>query len=113
MLDITDLEIPRGVIVSTGGQIPNNLAMRLQSQHVPILGTSATDIDHAEDRHKFSAMLDEIGVDQPLLAGTHDNGRYLPFRRRGGIPRADPSELRTLGRGDERRARTAPSWSTS
>ena len=65
MLDITDLEIPRGVIVSTGGQIPNNLAMRLQSQHVPILGTSATDIDHAEDRHKFSAMLDEIGVDQP------------------------------------------------
>ena len=65
VLDITDLEIPRGVIVSTGGQIPNNLAMRLQSQHVPILGTSATDIDHAEDRHKFSAMLDEIGVDQP------------------------------------------------
>lgn len=65
VLDITDLEMPRGVIVSTGGQIPNNLAMRLQSQHVPILGTSATDIDNAEDRHKFSSMLDKIGVDQP------------------------------------------------
>ena len=65
VLDITDLEIPRGVIVSTGGQIPNNLALRLQNEHVPILGTSAEDIDHAEDRHKFSAMLDRIGVDQP------------------------------------------------
>ena len=65
VLDITDLEQPKGVIVSTGGQIPNNLALRLQNEHVPILGTSATDIDHAEDRHKFSAMLDEIGVDQP------------------------------------------------
>ena len=65
VLDITDLEIPRGVIVSTGGQIPNNLAMRLQHEHVPILGTSAENIDRAEDRHKFSAMLDEIGVDQP------------------------------------------------
>ncbi len=65
VLDITDLEVPRGVIVSTGGQIPNNLAMRLQHEHVPILGTSAEDIDRAEDRHKFSAMLDEIGVDQP------------------------------------------------
>ena len=65
VLDITDLELPRGVIVSTGGQIPNNLAMRLHNQHVPILGTSAEDIDHAEDRHKFSSMLDKIGVDQP------------------------------------------------
>ena len=65
VLDIADLEIPRGVIVSTGGQMPDHLAMRLQSQHVPILGASAADIDHAEDRHKFSAMLDEIGVDQP------------------------------------------------
>ena len=65
VLDITDLETPKGVIVSTGGQIPNNLALRLQNEHVPILGTSAEDIDHAEDRHKFSAMLDRIGVDQP------------------------------------------------
>ena len=65
VLDITDLETPKGVIVSTGGQIPINLALRLQKEHVPILGTSAEDIDHAEDRHKFSAMLDRIGVDQP------------------------------------------------
>ena len=65
VLDITDLETPKGVIVSTGGQIPNNLALRLQNEHVPILGTSAEEIDHAEDRHKFSAMLDRIGVDQP------------------------------------------------
>ena len=65
VLDITDLEAPRGVIVSVGGQIPNNLALRLQNEHVPILGTSAEDIDRAEDRHKFSSMLDKIGVDQP------------------------------------------------
>ena len=65
VLDITDLEQPAGVVVSVGGQIPNNLAMRLHHQHVPILGTSAGDIDRAEDRHKFSSMLDEIGVDQP------------------------------------------------
>ena len=65
VLDITDLEMPEGVIVSTGGQIPNNLAMRLHKQDVKILGTSAEKIDGAEDRHKFSAMLDTIGVDQP------------------------------------------------
>lgn len=65
VLDITDLEQPKGVIVSVGGQIPNNLAMRLDQQNVPILGTSAGDIDKAEDRHKFSSMLDAIGVDQP------------------------------------------------
>ncbi|MCC8088147.1 MAG: carbamoyl-phosphate synthase (glutamine-hydrolyzing) large subunit [Rikenellaceae bacterium] len=65
VLDITDLENPKGVIVSVGGQIPNNLAMRLHNQQVPILGTSAENIDRAEDRHKFSSMLDEIGVDQP------------------------------------------------
>ncbi len=63
--DITDLETPEGVIVSTGGQIPNNLAMRLDGAGVQILGTSAENIDGAEDRHRFSAMLDEIGVDQP------------------------------------------------
>lgn len=65
VMDILDLEAPHGVIVSTGGQIPNNLAMRLDAQHVNILGTTATSIDGAEDREKFSAMLDRIGVDQP------------------------------------------------
>ena len=65
VLDIIDLEKPRGVIVSTGGQIPNNLAMRLDAQGVPLLGTSAQSIDNAEDREKFSAMLGRIGVDQP------------------------------------------------
>ena len=65
VLDILDLETPRGVILSTGGQIPNNLALKLHSQRIPILGTQAEDIDRAEDRHKFSAMLDELGIDQP------------------------------------------------
>ncbi len=65
VLDITDLEAPRGVIVSVGGQIPNNLALRLQGENVPILGTSANDIDRAEDRHKFSEMCDSLGIDQP------------------------------------------------
>ena len=65
VMDILELENPHGVIVSTGGQIPNNLAMRLDEQKVPILGTSAKSIDNAEDREKFSAMLDRIGVDQP------------------------------------------------
>ncbi|WP_294617542.1 carbamoyl-phosphate synthase (glutamine-hydrolyzing) large subunit [uncultured Bacteroides sp.] len=65
VMDILELENPYGVIVSTGGQIPNNLALRLDAQDVPILGTSARSIDNAEDRDKFSAMLDRIGVDQP------------------------------------------------
>ncbi len=65
VLDIIDLETPKGVVVSMGGQIPNNLAMRLDAQQVPILGTEAKNIDRAEDRHKFSQMCDEIGVDQP------------------------------------------------
>lgn len=65
VMDIVELETPYGVILSTGGQIPNNLAVILDKQHVPILGTSAKYIDNAEDRHKFSAMLDRIGVDQP------------------------------------------------
>ena len=65
VMDILDLENPHGVIVSTGGQIPNNLALRLDAQKVNILGTSAKSIDNAEDRDKFSAMLDRIGVDQP------------------------------------------------
>lgn len=65
VMDILELENPHGVIVSTGGQIPNNLALRLDHQQVPILGTTAQSIDNAEDREKFSAMLDRIGVDQP------------------------------------------------
>ena len=65
VMDIYDLESPKGVIVSVGGQIPNNLAMKLHRQQVPIMGTSAIKIDNAEDRKKFSALLDEIGVDQP------------------------------------------------
>ena len=65
VMDIVDLETPKGVVVSTGGQIPNNLAMKLDDQKVPILGTQARYIDNAEDREKFSAMLGRIGVDQP------------------------------------------------
>ena len=65
VLDVIDLENPRGVIVSVGGQIPNNLAMKLHRQSVPILGTSPVSIDRAENRGKFSAMLDALGIDQP------------------------------------------------
>ena len=65
VLDVIDLESPRGVIVSVGGQIPNNLAMKLHRQSVPILGTSPVNIDRAENRGKFSAMLDKFGIDQP------------------------------------------------
>lgn len=65
VVDIVELEQPKGVILSTGGQIPNNLALRLDREQVPILGTQADDIDNAEDRHRFSALIDEIGVDQP------------------------------------------------
>lgn len=65
VLDITDLEAPKGVVISVGGQIPNNLAMRLHRQNVPILGTSPEDIDRAENRQKFSSLLDELNIDQP------------------------------------------------
>ncbi|RGV35834.1 carbamoyl-phosphate synthase (glutamine-hydrolyzing) large subunit [Butyricimonas virosa] len=65
VMDIIELEEPKGVVVSTGGQIPNNLAMRLYGQHVNILGTSPESIDRAEDRQKFSTMCDELGIDQP------------------------------------------------
>ena len=65
VLDVIDLESPRGVIVSVGGQIPNNLVMKLYRRNVPILGTSPVSIDRAENRHKFSAMLDSLGIDQP------------------------------------------------
>ena len=65
VMDIYDLETPHGVVVSVGGQIPNNLALKLQKNGVPILGTSADDIDKAEDRHKFSSIVDTLGIDQP------------------------------------------------
>jgi carbamoyl-phosphate synthase, large subunit len=68
VLDIIDLEQPKGVIVSVGGQIPNNLAMKLHRQNITILGTSPVSIDRAENRHKFSAMLDQLGIDQPRWA---------------------------------------------
>ena len=65
VMDILDLEAPYGVVVSTGGQIPNNLAVKLSNANINLLGTQAVDIDRAEDRHKFSSMLDELGIDQP------------------------------------------------
>ncbi|MDR1259585.1 MAG: carbamoyl-phosphate synthase (glutamine-hydrolyzing) large subunit [Tannerellaceae bacterium] len=80
VIDILELENPHGVIVSTGGQIPNNLALRLDAQHVNILGTNARSIDNAEDRHKFSAMLDRISVDQPRwkeLSSMKDISRFV------------------------------------
>ncbi|HPJ55652.1 MAG TPA: carbamoyl-phosphate synthase (glutamine-hydrolyzing) large subunit [Bacteroidales bacterium] len=80
VMDIVELEAPKGVIISTGGQIPNNLAVILDKQQVPILGTPARYIDNAEDRHKFSAMLDRIGVDQPRwkeLSSLKDVERFV------------------------------------
>ena len=86
VMDIIDLETPHGVIVSTGGQIPNNLAMRLDEQHVNILGTSAKSIDNAEDRDKFSAMLDRIGVDQPEWSALTSMDDINAFVRKVGFP---------------------------
>uniref|UniRef100_A0AB33J555 Carbamoyl-phosphate synthase (Glutamine-hydrolyzing) large subunit n=1 Tax=Prevotella sp. GTC17254 TaxID=3236794 RepID=A0AB33J555_9BACT len=80
VMDIVDLESPHGVIVSTGGQIPNNLAMKLDEQNVPILGTAAQDIDGAEDRAKFSAMLTRNGINQPewsALTSMDDIGKFV------------------------------------
>ena len=65
VMDIVDLEVPKGVVLSMGGQIPNNLAMKLHRQNVPILGTSPLNIDRAEDRKKFSSLCDMLGIDQP------------------------------------------------
>ena len=86
VLDIIDLETPYGVVVSTGGQIPNNLAMRLDAERVPILGTQAQYIDNAEDRDKFSAMLDRIGVDQPQWAALTSMEDINGFIERVGFP---------------------------
>ena len=86
VMDILELETPHGVIVSTGGQIPNNLAMRLDAQHIHILGTSAKSIDNAEDREKFSAMLDRIGVDQPRWKELSSMDDINAFVREVGFP---------------------------
>ena len=96
VMDILELENPHGVIVSTGGQIPNNLAMRLDAQRVPILGTSARSIDNAEDRDKFSAMLDRIGVDQPEWSALTSMEDINAFVEKVGFPvLVRPSYVRT------------------
>lgn len=86
VMDIIDLEMPHGVIVSTGGQIPNNLAMRLDEQHVPILGTAARDIDNAEDRAKFSSLLNELGINQPEWRALTSMDDINEFVERVGFP---------------------------
>ena len=86
VMDVLDLEEPRGVVVSTGGQIPNNLALKLDAQKVPILGTQARYIDNAEDRDKFSAMLDRIGVDQPEWSALTSMEDVNAFIQRVGYP---------------------------
>ncbi len=86
VLDIIEMEQPHGVIVSTGGQIPNNLAMYLDEQHVPILGTAAQDIDGAEDRAKFSQMLNELGVNQPEWRALTSMEDINSFVERVGFP---------------------------
>ncbi len=86
VMDIVELEQPKGVVVSTGGQIPNNLAMKLDAQRVPILGTQAKYIDNAEDRDKFSAMLDRIGVDQPEWSALTSMDDVNKFIQRVGFP---------------------------
>ena len=86
VMDIIELETPHGVIVSTGGQIPNNLAMKLDALNVPILGTTAKDIDNAEDRAKFSSMLNRIGVDQPEWAALTSMEEMNEFIDRVGFP---------------------------
>lgn len=86
VMDIIDLEIPHGVIVSTGGQIPNNLAMKLDAENVPILGTSAKDIDGAEDRAKFSAMLTRNGINQPEWSALTSMEDIDKFIERVGFP---------------------------
>ena len=86
VLDVIDLEMPRGVIVSVGGQIPNNLAMKLHRQSVPVLGTSPVSIDRAENRNKFSAMLDQLGIDQPKWSALTSMDDVKKFVDRVGYP---------------------------
>ena len=86
VLDVIELEQPRGVIVSMGGQIPNNLALKLYRQGVPVLGTSPVDIDRAENRDKFSAMLDKLGIDQPAWQALTSMDDILGFVKKVGYP---------------------------
>ncbi|MDX9928394.1 MAG: carbamoyl-phosphate synthase (glutamine-hydrolyzing) large subunit [Bacteroidales bacterium] len=86
VMDIIELEMPYGVILSMGGQIPNNLAMRLHRENIPVLGTSPGSIDRAEDRHKFSTMLDELGIDQPRWQELTSVDDILGFANRIGFP---------------------------
>ncbi|MGC9469994.1 MAG: carbamoyl-phosphate synthase (glutamine-hydrolyzing) large subunit [Bacteroidales bacterium] len=86
VMDIIELEMPRGVIVSMGGQIPNNLALRLHQAKAPVLGTSPLSIDNAEDRHKFSSMLDRLGVDQPRWRELSDLSDIYDFVEKIGFP---------------------------
>ncbi|MBU3928552.1 MAG: carbamoyl-phosphate synthase (glutamine-hydrolyzing) large subunit, partial [Bacteroidetes bacterium] len=86
ILDISELELPKGLIVSTGGQIPNNLAMRLYRQNIPILGTSPLHIDRAENRFKFSEMLDKMGVDQPEWKELSSLEEIIEFTNEVGFP---------------------------
>ena len=86
VLDIIELENPMGVVVSVGGQIPNNLAIRLDAAGVPIMGTSAKSIDNAEDRHKFSSMLDRLGIDQPAWKELTSLGEVNSFVDTVGFP---------------------------
>jgi len=86
VMDIIEFENPLGVIISVGGQIPNNLGMRLYRENVPILGTSPVSVDRAEDRHKFSKMLDELSVDQPRWQELSSIGDIFGFVDRIGFP---------------------------
>ena len=86
VMDIIDLETPHGVIISTGGQIPNNLALKLDEQNVPILGTAAKDIDNAEDRAKFSSMLNTLGIHQPEWRALSSMQDIDEFVHRVGFP---------------------------
>ncbi|MDR3185038.1 MAG: carbamoyl-phosphate synthase (glutamine-hydrolyzing) large subunit [Prevotellaceae bacterium] len=86
VMDIVELENPHGVVVSVGGQIPNNLALRLDRESVPILGTSAKNIDRAEDRHKFSSMLDRLGIDQPRWKELSNMNDIFNFVEEVGYP---------------------------
>ena len=86
VMDIIEMEQPHGVIVSTGGQIPNNLAMHLDAQNVPILGTAAKDIDNAEDRAKFSQMLTNNGINQPKWSALTSMEDFDNFIERVGFP---------------------------
>ncbi|MDD3107972.1 MAG: carbamoyl-phosphate synthase (glutamine-hydrolyzing) large subunit [Alistipes sp.] len=86
VMDVLELETPRGVVVSVGGQIPNNLAMRLYHQDVPVLGTSPLSIDRAENRHKFSSMLDQLGIDQPAWKELSHMDEVYEFVDKVGYP---------------------------